>query len=126
MAEMFTLKSYFYSTNIMTYRLLYLITRDCILILEVNVYKISLKSFLSITLIRLLNRTERSGWWYEGRDLLENLEVTFDQTLSMQEHVNTISKNCFYYLRKARILLMLSERMQGNCSHFCDFKTGLL
>ena len=30
---------------------------------------------------------------------IKNLGVTFDQTLSMQAHVNTIAKNCFYYLR---------------------------
>ena len=41
---------------------------------------------------------------------IKNLGVTFDQTLSMQAHVNTIAKNCFYYLRNiARIRRMLSE-----------------
>ena len=30
---------------------------------------------------------------------INNLGVTFDRTLSMQAHVNTIVKNCFYYLR---------------------------
>ena len=41
---------------------------------------------------------------------VRNLGVIFDQTLSMQSHVNAIAKRCFYYLRNiARIRRFLSE-----------------
>ena len=41
---------------------------------------------------------------------INNLGLIFDQTLSMQAHVNTIDKNCFYYLGNiARIRHLLSE-----------------
>ena len=41
---------------------------------------------------------------------IKNLGVIFDQILSMQGHVNTIAKNCFYYLKNIpRIRHLLSE-----------------
>ena len=40
---------------------------------------------------------------------IKNLGVIFDLTLSMQTHVNTIAKNCFYYLRKIRHIISEEE-----------------
>ena len=42
--------------------------------------------------------TERSSWLYKGGDQVpgnKEIFVTFDHTLSMQAHVNTIAKTVF-------------------------------
>ena len=59
---------------------------------------------------------------------IKNLGVIFDQTLSMQAHVNTIAKNCFYYLKNHshNTPFPLWGRVQDNCPYFCDFEVGLL
>ena len=58
---------------------------------------------------------------------IKNLGVTFDQTLSMQTRVSTMPKTVFIiWETRQNSTYALWGRMQGDCPHFCDFKTGLL
>ena len=52
-----------------------------------------------------------------------HFRVIFDQTLSMQIHMNTIARACFHYMKTLlEFVFSFWGGMHDNCSCLCDFK----